>query len=131
MPEVDIHGDYIPPEKLTQLLGPPGPVRWHPARAAAPLRLADLPAGTREVFDPQVLYARLQARRLTILTDAGRPISWRELSRRVGICSAGIGAQLAAGRQPTLGVLIRLLVWLDGADLDLRPYVRGSGPPRR
>jgi hypothetical protein len=73
------------------------------------------PKRSRQAFDATALYAALDRAR------TARKLSWRELSKQAGVGATGVGTQLAAGRQPSAGVLALLLLWL--GDLSIAPYV--------
>lgn len=70
----------------------------------------------REAFDVAAFYAALNAER-----HRRDNISWRELAREAQISTVGIGRELALGRHPGAGVLIKLLLWM--GDTDLAPYL--------
>ena len=76
---------------------------------------------SREAFDATLLYDAINRARVERGTP-GRPLSWREVARQAHIASGGIGHEIAQGRQPTAGVLAKLLLWL--GDTDLAPYLR-------
>lgn len=74
---------------------------------------------TREAFDTDAFYEQLNRVRM------GRDnLSWRQLASEADVTIAGIGSELAAGRQPTVGNLIKLLLWM--GETDLAPYIRAE-----
>jgi len=78
---------------------------------------------TRDAFDPAALLAALEAKR----TRDG--LSWRQLARTAGMPgSYGIAGKLRRGVQPTAGVLILLMNYLDETDITVFARAERAAP---